>query len=337
MLPEGVRVRVRFLATPNFCWHNRHINISIAPANSELCKMNQLDKHQQKTWNSGFVIDGAKLTRLHEVVDDRLSEDGKSVTFEYVVSTARNKLSKRSNLDDVLKLDNTRKDPIRAFSMTADGAGAKGVDIRATVEFTPPRLRRYDSAQRNNIRLTVAGTDNNLVNEVFASLYEQIERTLISPWAQITALAIALGLFVFTVAAFLEPQVSLGSSHLSSRDLEALTPLAKNAHDTDSRVNFLFEVRRHELDSMIRLHQGIGLRGASLIITIIIIVVAVALLLYLGAFCYPGAVFAWGDYGEYYGALVARRKAIWKWLGVSLMGGILLTLFGTSIQRSVFP
>ncbi len=84
--------------------------------------MNELDKHQEKTWYSNFVVDGAKLTRLHEVANDRLTRDGRKVTFQYVLNTAKNKLSKRSDLDEVLKLDNTRKDPIRSLSMTAVGA-----------------------------------------------------------------------------------------------------------------------------------------------------------------------------------------------------------------------
>jgi len=297
--------------------------------------MNELDKHQEKTWYSSFVVDGAKLTRLHEVANDRLHRYGRKVTFEYVINTAKNKLSKRSDLDEVLKLDNTRKDPIRSLSMTAFGARDQDgvVDIKATVDFTPYRSR---PEQKNSVRLTVAGTDHNLVNEVFATLYEQIERTLATTWAQLAALIGFAVIFALTLAALLLPRVSLGYAQLTAGDLKTLTSLAANAHDTDSRVNFLYEFERLELASMNHLREGVRLRGVTLGITIIVVVVSAALLLYLGAVCYPGAVFAWGDYGEYYGSLVARRKAIWKWLVVSLAGGILIALIGASIQRSAF-
>jgi len=129
--------------------------------------------------------------------------------------------------------------------------------------------------------------------------------------------------------------MSLAYAQLSDHDLKTLTSLATNAHDTDSRVNFLYEFQRLELTSMNHLRQGIRLGGVTLVV-IIVIVVSAALLLYLGAVCYPRAVFAWGDYGEYYATLVARRKGIWKWLVASLLGGILITLFGASIERSVF-
>ncbi len=295
--------------------------------------MNQLDKHQEKTWNSNFVVDGAKVTRLHEVANDRLARDGRKVTFEYVVSTAKNKLSKRSDLDELLKLDNTRKDPIRSLSMTAVGARDGVVDVKTTVDFTP---QRSSPAQKNSVRLTVAGTDHNLVNEVFATLYEQIERTLVVPWTQLAALIGFVVIVALTLAVLLQSRVSLGFAQLSNDDLKALTSLTTNAHDTDSRVNFLYEFQRLELVSMNHLHQGVRLGGVTLLITIIVIVVSAGLLLYLGAVCYPSAVFAWGDYGEYYSILVARRKGIWKWLVASLLGGVLITLFGASIQRSVF-
>jgi len=297
--------------------------------------MNELDKYQEKTWYSSFVVDGAKLTRLDEVANDRLSRDGRKVTFEYVTNTAKNKLSKRSNLDEVLKLDNTRKDPIRSLSMTAFGTRNRDgvVDIKATVDFTPYRSR---PEQKNSVRVTVAGTDHNLVNEVFATLYEQIERTLATMWAQLAALIGFAVIFALTLATLLLPRMSLAYAQLSDGDLKTLTSLATNAHDMDSRVNFLYEFRRLELVSMNHLREGVRIGGVTMGITIMVIVVCAALLLYLGTVCYPRAVFAWGDYGEYYGLLAARRKGIWKWLVISLAGGILVSLIGASIQRNAF-
>src|SRR5207253_7003466 len=106
-----------------------------------------------------------------------------------------------------------------------------------TVDFLP---RRSSPEQKNSVRLTVAGTDHNLVNDVFATLYEQIERTLVTPWTQLAALIVLMLISVFTLTALLQSRVSLGFAQLSNDDLNKLTSLAANAHDTDSRVNFLY-------------------------------------------------------------------------------------------------
>lgn len=292
--------------------------------------MNQLDKHEEKQWTSNFALDNARLTRLNEALDDRLSRGARKATFQYVTNTKTKKLSKRTNVDDVLKLDNTRKDPIRYLSVSATATRAGTEELKTSIEFTPET--------KDNVRVTVAGTDHSLVNDVFAAAYEQIERTFVAPWVrimQIAALFIFTSIVALTIASLLHP-VRMQFPQFSQQDVTTLNALAASAHDSEARINFIFEAERRQIPTLSPLDPGFSFLGHSKIAAFLtggVILIAAGLLFYVGVFCYPRAVFAWGDYGEYYTKLLARRKGIWKWLTVSLIGGLLIALFGATLQE----
>lgn len=48
---------------------------------------------------------------------------------------------------------------------------------------------------------------------------------------------------------------------------------------------------------------------------------------HLAVKCYPRAVFAWGDFGEFYETLVSRRKTVWNVIIGALLVGMVSNLF----------
>jgi hypothetical protein len=104
---------------------------------------------QHKTWSSNFVLDGAKLTRLHEELSDRLSATAKETDFRFVAKTRKHVSSTRSDIADVLRLDNTRKDPITSLTIEGVAQTNGSVDLSASVEFTNPPISDKVKRQRS--------------------------------------------------------------------------------------------------------------------------------------------------------------------------------------------
>jgi hypothetical protein len=184
--------------------------------------------------------------------------------------------------------------------------------------------------------LKVTGENQARVNELFAAAIEQIERTLIKPWSQVLAILAFAAIFFITLITFLHPQRGLYSSLLSEGDIGELTKMAADARDPESRMAFVFEVQKREITTLAKRYQPLDVSGKSfptMLVVGAIVLVTCSLLLYLVIVCYPRAVFAWGDYGEYYATLVSRRNGIWKFLLITLAGGVLISLFGGSIQQ----
>jgi hypothetical protein len=184
--------------------------------------------------------------------------------------------------------------------------------------------------------LKVTGENQTRVNELFAAAFEQIERTLITPWSQVLAIVAFAAIFVITLVTFLHPQVGLYGSPLSEGDIGELTKMAADARDPESRMAFVFEVQKREIITLAKRYQAFDVSRKSLPTMLVvggIVVVTCSLLLYLVVVCYPRAVFAWGDYGEYYATLVSRRNGIWKFLLITLTGGVVISLFGVSVQQ----
>jgi hypothetical protein len=71
-----------------------------------------------------------------------------------------------------------------------------------------------------------------------------------------------------------------------------------------------------------------SLRGVFIALPALVLMIT---LWHMIAACYPWAVFAWGDYGEHYNSLLARRKMLGGVVVAALFIGIVANLFVASI------
>lgn len=289
---------------------------------------------QEKTWNSSFVLDGAKLTRLHEELSQRLGRVGTNVEFKFTTNTRKSVLATRSTIAEVMQLDNTRKDPITGLSIDGVAETNGTAVLRASVELRP----LTSVSPQKNVRLSVSGDDPTLVNELFAAAYEQVERALVKPWGQMAALVGVVLIFFFILVVALGPPSRVSRSLLSREDVNELSTAAGAAQTVEAKIDFIFQVERRQIAEMARPSAWPEIGGhsqAGLLVVGGMIFIVFVLLLYLAIACYPASVFAWGDYGEYYASLINRRRGIWKFLLVSVAASLLVGLVGAFLQTWV--
>ena len=125
------------------------------------------DATQSNRYSSPFVLDGAKLTRILTVIEERFGEADFEQRFD--VTLKNGKQVKVAALDALLKLDNTIKNPVTSLDIAAQSN-----DLHTSITF--------DDSERKNILVGVWGSNPKIVGELFAELEEQVERTMVGGW-----------------------------------------------------------------------------------------------------------------------------------------------------------
>jgi hypothetical protein len=110
---------------------------------------------------SPFLSDGAKLTRILAVIEERVTSRGGQFKPDFEVTLKNGTTLKVSTLEELLKFDNTIKNPVTALEI---GVDTEELDAHVTV----------DDSVSKNISIGVRGSQPKLVGELFAELEEQL-------------------------------------------------------------------------------------------------------------------------------------------------------------------
>jgi hypothetical protein len=128
--------------------------------------------------------------------------------------------------------------------------------------------------------------------------------------------------------------------NLSERQTSELSRLSRAATTQEEKINLIFEVYRRQLDSRNSRQPdskkdsspGLGpLISWRILFLVLPAAVIVGSVLYAAAHYYPQTAFLWGDYEEYYSSLVAKRRALWTVVVISLLTGAIANLFVASL------
>ncbi|HWX17265.1 MAG TPA: hypothetical protein VNY07_11810 [Chthoniobacterales bacterium] len=281
------------------------------------------------TWTAKFVLDTPKLTRLCAEITSRFAHVGATAVFNFTVGFRDKRRERRSSVEEVINLENTRSNPVNALSVQATGTTTDSKSLSCSVEFS--------NAQKDNVRLAVRGADPIITNDIHAALDERVEATFEKNWGQLVALLALLLIFVSAlfVVARLPGGPGVFGDRLSQKDYAELNDLAEHASTDAAKLDFIFELHRREIQNVVGSTVPINVAQwmtASAVATLILLVCVTVLLAYLVLVCYPRAVFEWGEYGEYFENLKSRRKYIRNLVIVGVLVGLVVSVAATGFS-----
>jgi hypothetical protein len=292
---------------------------------------------RRRAWQAMFLLDSNKLTRIQDILTERLTRTVGPPLFKCDVMFKNGTADTFETITDVLALDNTRRNPITSLTVSAQTSPGADSPASCVVEFMGRTKPKGSGAAKDNIALVVDGENQITKSETFAAVEEQIERTLVSP---LPLVAVFLGLLAVLLSApVFIGGLKLGSvsrSGLSSSDFLQLDELASAAKNSDDKLNFLFDVQRREIHSFAELYRPMHMEQLTTfsgILKILVFLGVLGMLLYMVLFCYPMNAFLWGDYGEYYATLKERRRVIRNIIVGAVLIGIVVNLFSADIWQ----
>lgn len=264
----------------------------------------------RREWQSLFVVDESRLTRLHQVLTERFNHLGIESEFLFRATFKNGKVSDRTSIAELIAEDNTKRNPITSLVITAKTNGQSPSEVR---------VGYYDRTAKN-VEIQVEGDQPVSVNDVYAVAEEQVERCFESNWPPIIA---ALGCLFFTLMTVFGFLASQPTGRIENKSLKQLAGLGASAVTPDAKTDFIFQYELADLNarlagSVITMDMGwfAGRNAIVLILLITAIGLCVAIILQ-----YPRSVFVWGDAGRNHENRVARRAHLWSFLiGAIILG-----------------
>ena len=285
----------------------------------------------EKAYTSAFLLDKAKISRILNVMEERFNNVRLKFEPTYSIELLRGNRLKLNNIEDVFKLDNTIRNPIKTLRIEVEDLDStKRIDLKCSVFLEAPSV-----SFRDNISLCVRSFDSKLASQTFAALEEQMQRVFLDDWIYQVAksrvfefsLLITPFLFAMLATTFIPDQ---RASNLPSEKLRLLLALANNAKTSEERVDFLFEVTKQEIEQKISSRLNFNLLSFLSIKALFValpIVIVLGCIFYAALRCYPIGTFLWGDYEMHYNRLVARRNTLWTVVVLSIVLGIITNFF----------
>jgi hypothetical protein len=280
----------------------------------------------RKSYNSAFLLDRSKLTRMLTVIEKHLSEDKLAFEPKMEVVLKNGKTALLASIEELFLMDNAIKNSIRSLSVDVEVE-----NFHAFISF--------DSDKFSNIRFSVSGSNQKMVAEIFAEIEEQVERTLLrnwvyrylkAEWAPLIPVA-----FILLAIPFLVSFMMANSSQalqLSRSDYAFLASKAMKTTSDHDKIDYLFELSRRGLKhTRSQAFQGLELASWRTVFLLLPAVVIGLIISYTVVACYPWSNFAWGDYEDHYAELVGRRRTLWIAIAISLLIGIVANLFSLSL------
>jgi hypothetical protein len=292
-----------------------------------------------KYYRDPFVLEKSKLDRLTVLLREAI---GPSPGLEehYEIHHADGTLTFLETTDKVFQLDNSGKKLITSLKVRV---ASMSVDA-------PQSLREVDVTFEENLNgaktsISVLDPDPRWVASTFALLEEQVERCLkkdilhrlaaSQPPAQIALLICSAILMVITILLVDKRFELRNHMWLSPTDMaEIETQLSDPAPLTQDQ--YLAIVKRQ----LKNLRHPFSTRpfefSWSRFFVFAPILIMSASLLYLILFCYPSAIFLWGDREGWHSNLLKRRAFVWNAILASTAISILSGLFVLGIQSSLY-
>jgi hypothetical protein len=287
-------------------------------------------KQIHKDYERPFLREKTKLGRLMDIIHDRLGEHQdttKRDDFEVFLSEQRRE--EMNSVEDVLKLDNSRKSKIQRLLITccASTDGATRPEHEIQVDFDGRNVANKKTKVIVSVRSDDAGWSDRALSEV----EEQVERTSLQDFPH-RAVLVLLGASV-TIVLLLMLLFSLGSGRsaidsagamwLRVADLDRVEQILKEGHTiTDEEMREINTMQLRNLLEDQRPQPAFSgwTKKKSFVGGPLLIVLACVI--YLALKCYPNCVFLWGDEVERYNTMLQTRRIVW---------GIIISLVGVGV------
>lgn len=302
-------------------------------------------KQIHKDYAQAFLLEPTKLTRLVNLIHERLGDHVKtSVRDHFEVFVSGNRREEMDSIDDVLAVENSRKQKIERLLITCSATveGASRPEHEVQVDFGQTKIATSPGTPGQKvIAVSVRSDVSGWASRTLSEVEEQIERTRLHYGSPFVAL---LGLLVFMFVVFLSQFVRFDSSFGLSRVMwldqasldrvEKILSQGRPITDEEMREITTLQLQNLLLDQRPKQPPAKGLSRRFLIFGLPLLVV-LGLMLTLVFTCYPSAVFLWGDEVERYANIRQRRKAIWGIIIALIFVGVLSKLFSEGVASWV--
>ena len=236
-----------------------------------------------------------------------------------------------SSAQDVLSLDNTTQDPVTGLTIRLSPTEG-GIGPTAVVGY-------YGEDNYSYVELIVQHTNSRYCSELFRDLEQQIYRTLETDWVHrfkrgtvyprealpIISLLIGFMLGIYVIFLVNPP----------ARYVPHMLQLAESVKNLDQKVDFLFqlEIERLSARKLASIPDITSLMTWSNLLLFLPALLVIGCAWYAIFYCYPAAVFDWGDCKRRYASLIERRRICWWTVAISLVLGLIGNLSSAVIQE----
>lgn len=298
-------------------------------------------------YDVAFVLDESKLSRIFAILDGAAERLGAECSFTISALLKSRKIVAVASLADLLRLDNSLNNEISELRIAAKTAADDGKSVfTCNIDFESRR-------GGPSVTLAVVGSDSRLAQGLFAELEEQVERTFSRGLIYRMRTGIARSLLVpitvlsISFAAMVYSLVSRDIAHytnnkVTASEAERLLTQARKISTVEEKLAFLVEAETARLKtaSVRPMSAGLLFQQAltvrALLVEIPLLFLAVALV-YLWAWCYPLAVFSWGDAKTQYEDVLSRRRFVWNAVIVAFAVGVLGSVFMIGVSGYLKP
>lgn len=288
-------------------------------------------KQIHKDYERPFLLEKTKLDRLMDIIHDRLREhQGTTRRDDFEVVESGQRREEMTSVEDVLKLDNSRKSKIQRLLITccASTEGAARPEHEIQVDFDG----RIVGKSKTKVIVSVRSDDAGWSDRALSEVEEQVERTSLQDFAHRAVLVLLGGSVAVILLLMLAFSLGPGSGRLAidfagamwlhPSDMDHVEQILKQGRTiTDEEMREINTMQLRNLLEEQRPKPAFNgwtrqktFVGAPLLIVL-------ACVVYLGLRCYPSAVFLWGDEVERYNKMLQSRRIIWNIvIGMTVVG-----------------
>jgi hypothetical protein len=292
--------------------------------------------------NKPFILTAQKLARIVEIANERMTriQDNIKSAEEFKVRLTNGKEFTLTSLNEVLSLDNSKKNPIKKLELSL-----LVMDGREQVNTIEISFNDNEPRWKPSIQISASANDITWLQETVGALEEQVERTipndLVYDIRRMSTLDIIFPLLIVLslVLAFatLTMEDKLGNFNISEVKEISLKKIADGAKTDSEKLDFIYQYLAAAVQPKPSKLSKINSYFSNYRSYLVGIPILIAIISAIAAFrwCYPLRVFIWGDYEEHYNNLVERRRFIWNSVIVALFIGILGSLFSSGITMNM--
>jgi hypothetical protein len=279
-----------------------------------------------KQYGKTFLVEDTKLRSIVEMMHKRLAmHAGLSASDSFDVFIKGERQEQLDSLEDVLSLDNSRRQRIERLIVTASASQPNGQrpTHEIQVDFAGPK----PGTSTRVVTIEVKSDSPAWASSTLALVEEQVERTWVNHALPITLLALGVVLgIILLVAQFVYLGLPVRADSLwltqeNANHLEAMLANGRTLNDQEIR-----EITSWQFRNVLGLdHQPRSSKDGNpwrVVFQVVPIILGVGCCIYL-IFTYQAATFLWGDEKDRHARRENIRKGLWAAIIATFLTGML--------------
>ena len=304
----------------------------------------------RKEYKRPFILEETKLTSVLDVIHGCLESPGVATKDHFAVFVGKAGVEEVTTLDEVFGIANSRENPIHRLVLNSSapapspGRGSHEIEIdfdAEAIENSPT-----PSGPTRKITVVIRSDAPGWARRTLSAVEEQVDRTRFDDLGHRGGLAVIVLLLMILIAGLLASSVQIRSSPeqimwLSDANIHQLAKsLEPNKTLTEEQAREIVTMQLRNVVSDFGeptstqipsspTGKNSGFVGALLLLGPLVALIATAI--YLLVYCYPNALFLWGDAIGRYEHLKHTRAILWPIIIGTAVVGLLTNAFRAGI------